>query len=283
MLCQKETGVLPGSEIFFHTVGALTQRLLYYISFCGHYHCERGYRIRRSQVNNLLLMLVDKGALQLEYRGRSYTAGVGDLILIDCTEPHYYAAMEYAEIYWMHIAGANAFELCAYLTGARDGVVHHMQDGDRVGALVRLLVSQYANNQPVSDAEQSRLLYNILCYLMPGAPAGTADEPVGPVQQTISFIQTHLQEELSLKRLAAHVYLSPSHLIRLFRAQTQQSPHEYVVLCRMDRAKYLLKTTDLPIKSIAAEVGYRSESSFTAAFTERIGISPRAFRTLPLG
>lgn len=283
MLCQKETGVLPGSEIFFHTVGAPTQRLLYYISCCGHYYCERGYKIRRSQVNNLLLMLVDKGALRLEYRGRSDTVVAGELLLIDCTEPHYYAALEYVEIYWMHIAGANAFELCAYLTNAHDSVVHHAPDSDRAGALVRLLVSQYANNQPVSDAEQSRLLYNILCYLIAGASAATAGEPTGPVQEAMAFIQAHLREDLRLKRLAAHVYLSPSHLIRLFRAQTQQSPHEYVILCRMDRAKYLLKTTDLPVKRVAAEVGYQSESSFTAAFTERIGISPRAFRMLPLG
>ena len=52
---------------------------------------------------------------------------------------------------------------------------------------------------------------------------------------------------------------------------------------RMDRAKYLLKSTDLPIKAIGAEVGYRTEASFTGAFTDKIGVSPRKFRELPLG
>ena len=79
------------------------------------------------------------------------------------------------------------------------------------------------------------------------------------------------------------MYLSPSHLIRLFREETRHSPHEYIILMRMDRAKYVLKTTTIPIKTIAYEVGYRSESSFSGAFTERIGISPRKFRELPLG
>ena len=87
MLCQNETGVISGSEIFFNTVGAATRRLLYYVNFCGHYYCERGYKIRRKYVDNLLLMLVEHGSMRLEYRGRSYTAKPGDIILMDCTFP----------------------------------------------------------------------------------------------------------------------------------------------------------------------------------------------------
>lgn len=70
---------------------------------------------------------------------------------------------------------------------------------------------------------------------------------------------------------------------RLFQQEVQRSPHEYVILTRMNHAKYLLKTTSKPIKAIAREVGYRTESSFTNAFTEKVGISPRRFREVPLG
>ena len=187
------------------------------------------------------------------------------------------------EFYWMHISGLNTFELCDHLTNVHDGIVHRTPNNEKAAGLIRLLISQYANNQPVGDAEQSRLLYNILCYLMPSTQVSAQSDQNGPVQKVIKYIHAHLSEDLSLERLAAEVYLSPSHLIRLFRAETQHSPHEYIVLLRMDRAKYLLKTTTIPIKTIAYEVGYRSESSFSGAFTERIGISPRKFRELPLG
>lgn len=284
MLCQNETGVLSGSEIFFNTVGAATRRLLYYVNFCGHYYCERGYKIRRKYVDNLLLMMVENGEMRLEYRGKHYTAKPGDIVLMDCTFPQYYDTADYVEFYWMHISGLNAFDLCEHLTNAHDGIVHRTPNNEKAAELLRLLVSQYANNQPVGDAEQSRLLYNILCYLMPSVQISSSRTGGdSPVQKVIEYIRAHLGEDLSLKQLAAIVYLSPSHLIRLFREETQHSPHEYIVLMRMDRAKYLLKTTTIPIKNIAFEVGYRSESSFSGAFTERIGISPRKFRELPLG
>ena len=283
MLCQNETGVLSGSEIFFNTVGTSTRRLFYYVNFCGHYYCERGYKIRRNYVNNLLLMLVDNGSMRLEYRGKHYTAKAGDIVLMDCTFPQYYDTADYAEFYWMHISGLNAFELCEYLTNVHDGIVHRTPNNEKAADLLRLIVSQYANNQPVGDAEQSRLLYNILCYIMPSVQVYAQADKDSPVQRVIQYIHAHLGEDLNLKQLAAQVYLSPSHLIRLFREETQHSPHEYIVLLRMDRAKYLLKTTSIPIKAIAFEVGYRSEASFSGAFTDRIGISPRKFRELPLG
>lgn len=71
-----------------------------------------------------------------------------------------------------------------------------------------------------------------------------------PVQQAVSYIQLHLGEDLRLKQLAKQVHLSPSHLIRLFRARLHYSPHEFIICMRMDRAKYLLKSTDLPIKRL---------------------------------
>ncbi|WP_283674482.1 AraC family transcriptional regulator [Butyricicoccus sp. Marseille-Q5471] len=283
MLCQNETGVLSGSELFFSTVGAATRRLFYYVNSCGHYYCERGYKIRRKHMDNLLLMLIEKGEMRVEYRGQKYIAQAGDIVLMDCTFPQYYDTADYVEFYWMHIAGVNSFELCEHLTRAHGSIVHHTDHNDKAATLIRFMVSQFANNQPVSDAEHSRTLHSVLCYLMPGAQVTTAGEENGPIQQAVKFIHNHLGEDLNLRRVAAEVHLSPSHLIRLFRAELHHSPHEYIVLMRMDRAKYLLKTTSMPIKAISAEVGYRTESSFTGAFTEKIGISPRRFRELPLG
>lgn len=282
MICPKETGVLPGSELHFCTVGALPQRLFYYVNCCGHYYCEHGYQINRQYMDCLLLILIEKGELRLDYQNQTYVAQKGDIVLLDGRLPQHYDTAEYVEFYWMHLSGQNITDLCEHLTHIRGGVLHH-PESRHPAALVRRVVSQFATNQQVEDAERSRLVYNIVCYLLQEGRLAPAEDQVSAVQNSVRYIRDHLSEPLSLKRIADEVQLSPSHLIRLFHAELHHSPHEYIVLMRIDRARHLLKSTTLPIKKIAAQVGYRSESSFISAFTNRVGISPLKYRKLPLG
>ncbi len=282
MLCQNETGVISGSEIFFNTVDPQTARLFYYVGCCGRYYCERGYKVNRSYMDCLLLMLIEKGSMELRYRDTDCTLLPGSLVLLDGTFPQFYSTPQYVEFYWLHLSGANSMELCEHLTRTQGGIVHNAAEKPKAAEPVRLLVSQFATGQAADEVEQSRLLYNLLCALMPRSrPEGSGI--LDPVQQAVGYIRANLAGDLSLKRIAAEAHVSPPHLARLFRAELHHSPHEYIIQLRMNRAKHLLKTTTLPIKAIAAEVGYGSESSFTGAFTDRIGISPRKFRELPLG
>lgn len=88
----------------------------------------------------------------------------------------------------------------------------------------------------------------------------------------------HLFESLSVEKVADAVSLSPSHFSRLFRSTTGFSPHEYIMLHRIDEAKALLQSTSLSVKEIAFRVGYRSEVNFITAFTEKTGATPTQFR-----
>jgi transcriptional regulator GlxA family with amidase domain len=65
---------------------------------------------------------------------------------------------------------------------------------------------------------------------------------------------------------------------RRFRRATGQAPADYVQTLRVEEAKQLLETTDVPIDAIAAEVGYTEPSSFRSAFRKRVGLSASAYR-----
>jgi AraC family transcriptional regulator len=95
------------------------------------------------------------------------------------------------------------------------------------------------------------------------------------LRQTIDYIQAHLDQNLSLAEIAATINISPTYFSNLFKRATGNSPHQYVIQQRVERAKELLKTTDLAIASIAFQVGFSSQSHLTQHFKRLTGSTPK--------
>jgi len=98
------------------------------------------------------------------------------------------------------------------------------------------------------------------------------------LHRTIAYILAHLEHKLSLAELAAVAQISPAHFARLFKCATGQTPHQYVITCRMERAKQLLTETTLPLHEVGARVGYADQSHFTALFRQYVATTPKAHR-----
>lgn len=98
------------------------------------------------------------------------------------------------------------------------------------------------------------------------------------IREAIHYIDTHLQEELTLKELADYIHLNPSYLSVLFKEQMELTFSEYVTRQRMQRAKELLISTSLPISDIAEQSGYRTAKYFIKIFKEMEGITPSTYR-----
>jgi AraC family transcriptional regulator len=112
----------------------------------------------------------------------------------------------------------------------------------------------------------------------PPAPVGTGGLSPAKLQRTTTYIQAHLAQALSLTTLATLVHLSPDHFARLFKQTTGQTPHQYVLRCRIARAKQLLAETDLPLSTISLQVGCTDHSAFTALFRKHVTMPPKAYR-----
>ena len=98
------------------------------------------------------------------------------------------------------------------------------------------------------------------------------------IRRSVELMHSQLDQDLTLKALAAASYLSPFHFARLFKKLTGVSPHNYLAGIRATRAQLLLAETDLSVTEIGARVGYLSGSHFTKAFRIATGATPREFR-----
>jgi len=74
------------------------------------------------------------------------------------------------------------------------------------------------------------------------------------------------------------VHLSPFHFSRMFRVSTGRSPHEWIMLKRMARAKSLLACTRMPLPDVAKASGYRTHSHFSGMFHAVVGMTPGQYR-----
>lgn len=104
--------------------------------------------------------------------------------------------------------------------------------------------------------------------------------PAFKIHQVLNTMQGRLDQELDLGRLARAVQLSDAHFSRSFKKSTGFSPSRYLTKLRMERARRLLRETDMPILEVALEVGYASPSHFAQVFRKEIGVLPSDYRTV---
>jgi AraC family transcriptional regulator len=93
-----------------------------------------------------------------------------------------------------------------------------------------------------------------------------------------SYVDANLAKRLSTAELAALVRLSTSHFSCAFKASLGCSPHEYVIRCRIVRAKMLMLETGISLAQIAFECGLADQAHLSRLFRRRVGISPSAWR-----
>jgi two-component system, response regulator YesN len=104
------------------------------------------------------------------------------------------------------------------------------------------------------------------------------DSTKDTIRKAIAYIDQHLKDELNLKDVASHVHLNPSYLSVLFKEQANLNFSEYVTRRRIQRAKELVISTNLPINEIADEVGYKTSKYFIKIFKEIEGVTPSTYR-----
>lgn len=92
------------------------------------------------------------------------------------------------------------------------------------------------------------------------------------------FVLAHLEQDLSLSALAAQIGFSSYHFARQFRQATGESPHQFVLSQRIERAKQLLREADLPLAQIALASGFANQSHLTQAFKRALGLTPASYR-----
>ena len=101
---------------------------------------------------------------------------------------------------------------------------------------------------------------------------------IGHLRRARNLMDSGYAAPLDVPALAKAAYMSPSHFSRRFRAVYGETPYSYLMTRRIERAKALLRSGVTSVTEVCAAVGCTSLGSFSARFTQLVGVSPSAYR-----
>src|SRR5262249_40212607 len=113
----------------------------------------------------------------------------------------------------------------------------------------------------------------------------------GRLRMIKELVDAKMEDDLSLDEMAQSVGLSTAHFARMFRKSTGETPHQFVLRQRIDRARAMLRAPDARVLDVAVACGFKTQQHFEQVFRDVCSVSPTEYRqdflgtedTLPLG
>jgi AraC family transcriptional regulator len=92
------------------------------------------------------------------------------------------------------------------------------------------------------------------------------------------LVDAKLEDDLSLDEMAGSVQLSTAHFARMFHDSTGETPHQFVLRQRVDRAKAMLRAPHGRVLDVAVTCGFKTQQHFAPVFRNLCGVSPTEYR-----
>lgn len=151
-------------------------------------------------------------------------------------------------------------------------------------ALVRFTVRSIPQYAAFDVPQRQQHLSIALSYMMLAIAAAAQDRSRQRyqcnkhVRRALQYMHDNYMRSITAADIAAHIGVHPGHLHRLFRAEIGTRVTEYLTRLRIEKAKSLLRRTDIPIAVITSFVGISSQQYLSRLFKQHVGMTPQAYR-----
>ncbi|MBE5783626.1 MAG: helix-turn-helix domain-containing protein [Clostridiales bacterium] len=229
----------------------------------------------------LLYIITGQAEHFLNGEWKMVEAGQAVLYLPGDIQYYTYSAKSPITCKWIHFTGSGAKEILEQTGLSSAAPVLNIGESREIVSLFDRILQETQQMPPCHEPLSQALLYELLSLL--GRQMYIRQDLNGyqtrqKIMQIAEYMHTHLAQPLSLEDYAVQCGMSKYHFAHLFRAAMGQSPHAYLTALRMEHARLLLETTEMPIGHIAQECGYENPLYFSRLYSQRFLLSPQAYR-----
>lgn len=227
------------------------------------------------------LILCLRGTGFVRVAGRTHSVGPGDLVWINCQQPHEHGALaeDPWEVYWVRIEGPRLEAMCRMLS-VQDAPVFTAVGRETVGTVFEEVFQRMQGAAPeepaMIHAAVARLIASAFCARQRSGP--TQDPVPQSLRKPLEWMRLFYFESTRVEQLARMAGLSAPHFSRLFKATFGTSPIDWLRRERISQSKRRLVESSDSIKQIAEQVGYSDRFFFSKDFKRHTGVTPGQFR-----
>ncbi|HAA31317.1 MAG TPA: AraC family transcriptional regulator [Cyanobacteria bacterium UBA8553] len=236
--------------------------------------------------HNISIYLGQNAKYERRVKGRlvSDRLRYGDIIINGYQRTHWQKAGEYL---LLHLEPAIVARAATDLTDTENiEIVEQYKTRDPLIEQIGLALKSELESEGIGSRVYAESLFNALSvhlvrhYCASGQNVLTdpGSLPQDKLRYAVEYIHENLEKDLTLSEIAVAVGMSPYHFTRSFKQAIGLPPHQYLIKCRIEKAKILLAKTDLAIAEIAYRVGFASQSHFTTLFGKHTKTTPKAYR-----
>lgn len=272
------------SQWLITTPSEAAKRMPFFVLEYGHFLSYKDYFTERTgkKAYYLLYTAAGRGFLKTQYG--ELTTLPGTAVLINCEKYQFYktASEEPWDNYWLHFNGRAAKEFFSIINGD-EPMLYAVGERDYFTGLMTGMKDFFEVGDIRTNVAASLQLTKILSYLISLKFQSAGSEPGAgsfDIEKTIAYMKQHYLEKLTVDRLAKNAMLSKYYFIRQFGAVTGTSPYSYLMNLRINAAKELLVTTDMPVTAISSAAGFNNYNNFIKAFKKTAGVTPAAYKKL---
>lgn len=227
-----------------------------------------------------IIGIIVQGVEEINYRGATYAAPSGSLILINPGEPHSnYSINEHGFTYRMFYPSVRLLKQINFdMTGKEDEPIFSapvIEQSDMFNLLLHLHIKLGQTNSALEQESEfiSAMAQLIARHSLTGINGLPAVSQHRSVKIAREYLEACYTENFSLRQLASVSGISPFHLLRTFHAEIGLPPFEYQNQLRISQAKKLLRD-GWSIADTAVETGFVDQSHLTKHFKRIVGITP---------
>lgn len=267
------------------------QSLIYEVGMTGYEIANKDYHLVRQGYYTYLLSLTISGKAKMVYNGKTYNIEKGDLVFINCNEPHEFlpCGKESWEFLYIHVTGLGLVHLYDEFVN-KTGYVYKNYPAKEFIKLIngihkklealpaeKVDYSLHIHDWNSVSIDLSESVYMILCNVIRNLQKIKTDIPYS-LRVALEHIKQNFNHKLTLNEIAEHACLSKFHFEREFTKYMGMTVYKYISELRFERARWLIESTNKKTLEIALEVGFSDVQGLNKLFLDNTGKTPSQYR-----